>query len=1064
LHNAAGGGLERLGFALSIIMCQNAISYIKRQAFPLHSEGSVRMFTFLFTDLEGSTQLWQQHPEAMQGALARHDALLRSAVESFGGQVVKTTGDGLHAVFTSGLDGVNASLKAQHSLVDEAWEETGSLKVRMGLHLGEAQQRGGDYYGTAVNRAARLMSAAHGGQVLLSAAAANMVVDHLPAAVTLRDLGEHRLKDLERPEHVFQLLDPDLAADFPPIKSLNRQPNNLPIQPTALVGREAELVEIEDRLNSDVVRLLTLTGPGGTGKTRLALQSAADQIDHFPDGAYFVDLAPIREAESIFTVIARTIGLSETGDRPLIEELEKQLRDQRKLLILDNFEQVMDAAVLIADLLQHCPKLKLLVTSREALRVRGEHLYPVPPLAVPKADFKQQNIEQIAQFASVQLFVDRAQAVRPDFELTNENAEAITKICIRLDGLPLAIELAAARVRLFSPQALYERLGSRLKLLRGGARDLPERQQTLRGTIEWSYELLDAGEQRLFELLSVFSGCTFEAVELVVDEIESLGETALDLDVFDGITSLVDKSLIRQVEEGAGEPRLQMLETIKEYAAERLDMNAGLGVVAHRAHASHYADFAQNRWLDLSGDRRETALEEMAADSENLEAAWRYWTGEANLEQLNKLVDSLWQLYDGKGWYLAAVELTRDLLNVLGATPSTPERAEQEIMLQTSLARALLAVEGYTPEVEKAYTKALGLCEGAGDVPQLFPVLRGLSSYYTYRSEFEKAADIGKQILQLAESQDDANMRVHGYLVYGYSIGFSRSIQQGLAYLEKGIASFDPTQVDSRRFRLGNQPAVACHTTSAFFLWMLGRPDSALKEADEAMVLAKRLNHPFTLAYATFHTGVLRMWRQEMAQTEERSLALLEIAEKHDFQVWRAIATILNGAALTGLGQIEKGVALVDRGMALYQEHVTPPVFWPMLVSIHATSLAIAGKPATGLNLLNDLLAGADMNVVTKEMPEIGLVMGDMLLATSRDNASEAKAFYQQTREAAHEKQALMIELKAIIRLCRLGLLEGDMEQAGRQLRLCYDQFTEGFETADLLEAKGLLDELERNG
>jgi predicted ATPase/class 3 adenylate cyclase len=1018
------------------------------------------MFTFLFTDLEGSTQLWQQHPEAMKDALARHDTLLRSAVESFDGQVVKTTGDGLHAVFTSGLDGVKASLKAQHSMADEKWGETGPLKVRMGLHLGEAQQRGGDYYGTAVNRAARLMSAAHGGQVLLSIALTNMVADQLPAGVALRDLGEHRLKDLERAEHIFQLLDPELVTDFPPIKSLNQQPNNLPVQPTALVGREAELVEIEDRLNNDVVRLLTLTGPGGTGKTRLALQSAADQIDHFPDGAYFVDLAPIREAESIFTVIARTIGLSETGDRPLIEELERQLRDQRKLLILDNFEQVMDAAVLIADLLQHCPKLKLLVTSREPLRVRGEYLYPVPPLAVPKADAKQQTLEQIAQFASVQLFVDRAQAVKPDFELTNENAEAITKICIRLDGLPLAIELAAARIRLFSPQALYERLGSRLKLLRGGARDLPERQQTLRGTIEWSYELLDTGEQRLFELLSVFSGCTFEAVEMVASAVEELGETALDVDVFDGITSLVDKSLIRQVEEDAGEPRLQMLETIKEYATSRLEMDAGFSAAARQAHASYFADFAHDRWLDLSGARRETALEEMAADSENLEAAWRYWTGEANLEQLNKLVDSLWQLYDGKGWYLAAVELTRDLLNVLGKTPSTPERAEQEIMLRTSLARALLAVEGYTPEVENAYTKALSLCEGAGDVPQLFPVLRGLSSYYTYRSEFEKSAEIGEKILQLAESQNDASMRVHGYLVYGYSIGFSRSIQQGLAYLQKGIESFDPARVSSRRFRLANHPAVVCHTTSALFLWMLGRPDSALKEADEAMALAKQLKHPFTLAYATFHTGVLRMWRQEMAHMEEKAIALLEIAEEHDFQVWRAIATILHGAALTGLDQIEEGVAQIDRGMALYQEHVTPPVFWPMLVSIQATGLALTGKPAAGLALLNDILAGADMNKLAEEMPEIGLVVGDLLLATSQENAAEARAFYQQARETARERQTLMIELKATVRLCHLELLEGDAEEAGRQLQQCYDSFREGFETADLLEAKALLEEI----
>jgi predicted ATPase len=761
--------------------------------------------------------------------------------------------------------------------------------------------------------------------------------------------------------------------------------------------------------------------------------------------------------------------LSETGDRPLLDELKRQLKDQRKLLILDNFEQVMAAAVLIADLLQHCPKLKLLVTSREPLRVRGEHLYPVPPLSIPKADLRSQTVEQIAQYAAVQLFVERARAARHDFELTGENAAAVTEICIRLDGLPLAIELAAARIRLFSPQALHERLGSRLKLLRGGARDLPKRQQTLRGTIEWSYELLDVGEQRLFELISVFSGCTFEAVEAVADEIEQLEETDPDLeiadvDVFEGVASLVDKSLIRQVDEGAGEPRLRMLETIREYAAGRLEKQTGLSAAACVAHAAYYADFAQQRWRHLAGDRREAALEEMAADSENLEIAWRYWTEKGDLEQLNKMVDSLWQLYDARGWYLATVGLTRDLLNILGATPSTPERAEQEIMLQTSLARALLAVKGYTPEVEQAYTRALELCEGAGDIPQLFPVLRGLSSYYTYRSEFGKGAEMGEKILQLAESQDDASMRVHGYLVMGYSIGFSYDLKKGLAYLEKGIANFDPDRVSSRRFRLGNNPAVACYTSSAFFLSMLGYPDSALRRGDEAMALAKRLNHPFTLAYATFHTGILHMWRQEMAPTKARALAMLEIAEEHDFQIWKAIATILHGAAQTALGQPEEGLAEIDRGMTLYQDHITPPVFWPMLVSIQATALGMTGKPAAGLSLLEELLAGIGRKRVSGDMPEIDLLMGDLLLATSPDNAAAARTLYQQTLETAQEGQIAMLELKAATRLCRLALLDGEAQQAGRQLRQVYDRFSEGFATADLLEAKALLDELKDAG
>jgi predicted ATPase/class 3 adenylate cyclase len=538
--------------------------------------------TFLFTDLEGSTRLWQQYPEAMKTVLARHDDLLKTAVETFNGRVVKTTGDGFHVAFASAQDGLSACIHAQRSLLEEDWEETGPLRVRMGLHIGEAQQRGGDYYGTAVNRAARLMSAANGGQVLLSAAIAGMIADHLPDRVSLRDLGEHRLKDLQRPEHIFQLVHPELPADFPAITSLNRLPNNLPSQPTVFIGRQSELDEINNLLLADTVRLVTLIGPGGTGKTRLALQSGAELFDRFVDGTYFIDLAPIRDPDSVLASIARTIGLSETSNGSMLEDIKGQLQEKTMLLLLDNFEQVTSAATQVAELINFCPRLKLLTTSREALRVRGEHLYPVPPLGLPKVDARSPTPEDLARYEAVQLFVDRAKAVRPDFELTDDNAEAIAELCLRLDGLPLAIELAAARIRLFSPQALRQRLGSRLKLLRGGARDLPERQQTLRDTIEWSYELLAEHEKTLFEVVSVFSGCTFEAVEEVVGEIERPSES--DVDILEGLVSLVDKSLIRLSDDVAGEPRLQMLETIREYAADRLETDPDLQQAVCRAH------------------------------------------------------------------------------------------------------------------------------------------------------------------------------------------------------------------------------------------------------------------------------------------------------------------------------------------------------------------------------------------------------------------------------------------------------------------------------------------------
>ena len=410
----------------------------------------------------------------------------------------------------------------------------------------------------------------------------------------------------------------------------------------------------------------------------------------------------------------------------MLEDLKEQLREKTMLLLLDNFEQVTSAAVQVAELLGYCPRLKLLATSREALRLRGEHLYPVPPLGLPEVDARRPTLGELAQYEAVQLFIARAQAVKPDFGLTDENAGAVAELCLRLDGLPLAIELAAARIRLFSPHALLQRLGSRFKLLRGGARDLPERQQTLRDTIDWSYDLLAGGEKTLFEVVSVFTGCTFEAVEAVVDGIEPLAES--ELDVVEGLVSLVDQSLIRLSDDRAGEPRLQMLETIREYAADQLKANPDLHDAASQAHAAYFADFAQGGWGRMAGVEREAAMEEMTAEVENLKIAWRYWVAAGDLEQLHKMVNGLWLLYDRRGWYQATIELTMDLLDTLSTTPASPENTRQEIMLQTSLARALMAIKGYTSEVEQAYTRALELSEGQGEIPQLFPVLRGLSS------------------------------------------------------------------------------------------------------------------------------------------------------------------------------------------------------------------------------------------------------------------------------------------------------------------------------------------------
>jgi predicted ATPase/class 3 adenylate cyclase len=1010
---------------------------------------------FLFTDIEGSTRLWERYHEPMKEALERHDEILREAVESSNGQVVKSTGDGLMAVFGLAADGVSACLKAQHDLGCARWGETGALRVRMALHVGEAAKRNGDYYGPTLNRTARVMSAGHGGQVLLSAAAAALVMDQLPAGSSLRDLGEHRLKDLGRPERVFQLVHPNLQASFPPLVTLSRRTSELPTEPSAFIGRELELNEIGERLEDDSVRLLTLTGPGGIGKTRLALRAAADKVDRFEDGVVFVDLSAARDSTSLLAAIARAIGLIDTRDESLLDELTRQLREQRLLLVLDNFEQATVAAPTAAELLHGCPRLKLLVTSREALHVRGEHLFAVPPLSLPSVTLREVSAKQVVRYEAIQLFVGRARAVRPDFRLTDENAAAVVEICQRLDGLPLAIELATARINLFSPNALRARISSRLELLRTGAQDLPARQQTLSATIQWSYQLLESGEQRLFELLSVFSGITFDAVETVAGSVDHLRESGID--ALAGLASLADKSLIRQADPAAEEPRLVMLETIREYASERLAELPDFRAAARRAHAVHFADFAQRQWEHIAGDQWDSALATLAAEIENLRLAWGYWVGERDLDQLNKLVDSLWLLYDAQGSYNATIELTTEMLDVLSSTPSTPERTTQELTLRASLARALMAVNGYTREVEEAYTRALELFETEQELPQLFPVLRGLASFYNYRAEFDKGAEVGREILHLADVQNDRSMRVDGHLVLGSSLALQRDLYRGLDHLDKAIALFESEGHRPRRFRLGNNPGVASLTTSALALWMLGFPDRALDRAIGAVTLATELNHPFTSAYALFHAGFLHLWRREPELVRERAVGALDVADEHDLQIWRALGTCLLGAANAALGRSEEGLAEIRDGIGLYQGLKTPPVFWPLILYVRSGASACSGRPAEGLGFIEEAIEIADQGSGLTLLPELCSLKGQLLLLVTGAGGSGAEPWFQRAFETAQGLDARMMQLRAAIGLCR-ARPEGDGARRARELlRVVYATFTEGFTTADLIDAANLL-------
>jgi predicted ATPase/class 3 adenylate cyclase len=1025
---------------------------------------STRTLAFLFTDVEGSTSLWERFPDAMKGALRRHDAILSEAIAASAGQVVKSTGDGAMAVFGSAADAAAACLAAQRRLVAEPWPETGPLRVRMGVHCGQVEQRGGDFFGPTVNRTARIMAAGHGTQVLLSDAAAALSREALPPGADLKDLGEHRLKDLGRPEHLFQLVHPDLPAAFPPLVTVRVAGVDLPARATGLIGRQGELQEISERLADGSVRLLTLTGPGGTGKTMLALKTAEDLAPGFKDGVCFVDLSGARDTDAVLVAIARAVGLGEIIDRSLEEELLDGLHDRRMLILLDNFEQVTQAAAVVARLVAECPQVTVLATSREALHVRAERVFAVLPLSLPPAGRDGASASAIGGYEAVQLFVDRARAARPNFELTDENAAAVAEICRRLDGLPLAIELAAAHLRLFSPEVLRDRLGNRLGLLRSGPRDLPERQQTLRAAMDWSYELLRPGEQRLFELLAVFVDPEIGAVEAVTAGLDGAGGLGLDdglqLDVLDGLAGLAEKSLVRLTEDPGAEPRVAMLETIREFAADQLDRQPDLAASARRAHAIHYADQARSLHADLTGGRREAALAALGADVANLRICWAHWVAARDLERLDQLAGPLLILDDAHGWYLDTVAQSRDMLAVLEAVPSSPERASQEIALRINLARALMVAKGFTPEVEAAFTGAVDLFESGVDVHQQYSVLRGLAGLYLFRAQLDEAGRLGREILALGEREGDPTMLIDGHLLVGTMLMTYDELAAGLDHLERGIAQFPALANRPRTARIGTDPRVSCLTTAGLTSWMLGYPDRALERANAALALAAQLEHPFTSAYAHFHAGLLRLWRNDPDAALDLAVGLRELAEEHEFRIWIAAGGVLLGAAQVDLGRSDEGLAAIQAGLGLYGELRSPPIFWPFLKFLEARASVRAGRPADALETLDSALEILGVGVGASVLGELYLLKGDLLASlppVKGGGAAPASEWYQRAVDFAAGRGARMAHLRAATRLARLLQADGDPTGAAQLLEPVFATFTEGFETADLREARELL-------
>lgn len=649
--------------------------------------------TFLFTDIEGSTKLLQRLQGEAEEAFALHHDLLRGAIEGSGGTVVRTEGDAFFAAFSDAPAAVGAAVEAQRALGGQQWPGGEPIRVRIGLHTGAGVLGGDDYLGLDVHRAARIAASAHGGQIVVSAAT-HALADGSAGAGFL-DLGEHRFKDLLHPERVFQVLAEGLADEFPPLASLSAIPNNLPLELTSFVDRPE--VRAAGAL-LDTHRLLTLTGPGGTGKTRLSLQIAAERSDRY-QGVFFIPLDAVAEPSMVATTIAFALGLSHTSGDPA-QRLAQHLADRAYLLVLDNFEQVLGAAPLVADLLRAAPGLHVIVTSRAALRIAGEQEFPVPPLAVPNG---KRDVDTLRTIGSVALFVERAMAARPEFALDAANAGAVAEIARRLDGLPLAIELAAARVKLLPPQTMLERLGGSLDLLASNRRDLPDRQRTLRGAIAWSYDLLSEPERRLARLLAVFrGGATLDTIEEVCRRVIVTAEEPL----LTTLEALVDHSLVRPDERADG-PRFGMLETIRGFAWEALQASDECAAV-ERAHVDTFVDLAERLGPSLTTVDQARTLERIDAERDNLRGALGFAVSSEAASAAHRLAAAFWRYWHMRG---LIPEGRRHLDAVLALDPGDPRLRARSF----EAAGGLAYWANDMPAASDLYRRALEEAEASGD-------------------------------------------------------------------------------------------------------------------------------------------------------------------------------------------------------------------------------------------------------------------------------------------------------------------------------------------------------------
>jgi predicted ATPase/class 3 adenylate cyclase len=918
----------------------------------------------LFTDIEGSSARWETHRDAMAQALERHDAVLRTALERHGGIVFKTVGDAFCCVFSTASDAIASAYEAQRAIAQEDFSSIGGLRVRMAVHTGPADVRAGDYFGPTINRVARLLSIGHGGQVLVSGIAKELAEGCMPPQATLRDLGAHRLKDLTHPEQVYQLIAPGLETDFPPLRSLEALPNNLPQQLTSFVGREADIAEIKDSLTAS--RLVTLVGAGGVGKTRLSIQVGADVLDRFEDGVWFAELAPLADSELVIATIASMFGVRPQSDQPLLDVVAAALRPKHALLILDNCEHVLDEVARIAStLLRNCPRLTILASSREGLGIEGESVLRVPSLSFP-AESSRVDLQNAGEYGAVALFIDRAKAADRRFAPTDVNVETIAEICRQLDGIALAIELAAPRVKVLSVEQLATRLNERFRILTGGSRTALPRQQTMRALIDWSFDLLGENERTIFRRVAVFSG-TFSidaAGELCADErIEAW-------DVLDLLSSLVDKSLVAS-ELAGSEQRYRMLVSTRQYALERLERDGELETM-QRAHAEYYARLAQRAHTLYYTTPTRRWLDTLEPEIHNLRAAmdWTLASGEVELGvRIPGALLWYWAIGHRAGEAIARIQ------RALDASASLPDSADLA-RLHVAHAFALGNLNVYNEAVEAA-KHAIEIAERLGDDEDLALGLMSeaagnfTNAGYDFESVFARAASIWQKL---------GIRRMVGYATFltARSHLVSRNAGEKAAPLYEQALNIARATGDERTMAV-------IFNNMAEWAFFTGDTAGAIRNIKDAIANFQRL--PIGMVQVTNYCN-LAAYLIEAGEYEEAVAALREgLRIARDTQATRSmrIAGTHCSAIEAASGNYNRAACLLGSAMAFYAEAG---------YSIEPTERRVRDKavgilePALGQERLDELMAEGASWEMERAVDEMRLVSAPAAEYSDRSRAA----------------------------------------------------------------------------